>query len=202
MKDKNFVIVAVAFDTAGISAVKEWIDKANPTYPCLIDKNHIVAELYNMVNVPNAVWINEQGNIVRGAEPAGWNDGWRTENLSRLEQSKSNYFNALRNWVHYGDKSKHVLPTKEVKNRMSKHTYEKALAAAYFKLGIYLTEHKQLDKAKIYFNKTVQLHPESWNYKRQSWSLVEPKEEQRNKFREALKELEDKPYYPILQLHD
>lgn len=202
MKDKNFVIIAVAFDTAGISAVKEWIDKANPTYPCLIDRNHTVAELYNMVNVPNAVWINEQGKIVRVAEPAGWNDGWRTENLSGLEESKSNYFNALRNWVQYGDKSKHVLPAKEVKNRMSEHTYKKALAAAYFKMGIYLTEHEQLDKAKIYFNKAIKLHPESWNFKRQSWSLVESKEEQRNKFREALKELEDKPYYPLLELND
>lgn len=202
MKDKNFLIIAVAFDTVGRSAVKEWIDKANPTYPCLIDKNHIVAELYSMVNVPNAVWINEQGEVVRVAEPAGWNDGWRTDNLSGLEESKDNYFNALRNWVQAGDTSKHVLPAKEVKNKMSEHTYEQALAATNFKMGIYLTEHEQLFDAKVYFNEAIKLHPESWNFKRQSWSLLESKEEQRNKFREGLKELEDKPYYPLLELDD
>jgi hypothetical protein len=72
----------VAFDTGGIPAVKDWIRPASaqlpkelldimgwedalsakaatPTYPCLIDEKHVVAELYNMVNVPQAVWINE-----------------------------------------------------------------------------------------------------------------------------------------------
>lgn len=202
LKDANFIIVAVAFDTAGKSAVKEWIDKANPTYPCLIDKTHIVAEIYNMVNVPNAVWINEQGEIVRVAEPAGWNDGWRTDNLSGLEESKDTYFNALRDWVQAGDTSKHVLSAKEVKNKMSEFPYDQALAAANFKMGIYLTEHDQELDAKVYFNKAIKLHPESWNYKRQSWSLLDSKEEQRNNFRESLKELEDEPYYPLLNLDD
>ena len=31
-----------------------------PMYPCLIDEKHRVGELYNMVNVPTAVWINEE----------------------------------------------------------------------------------------------------------------------------------------------
>ena len=85
---------------------------------------------------------------------------------------------------------------------MSEHTYEQALAATNFKMGIYLTEHEQLFDAKVYFNEAIKLHPESWNFKRQSWSLLESKEEQRNKFREGLKELEDKPYYTLLELDD
>jgi len=66
----------VAFDTGGVAAVKEYIRPAQPlqiapeildimgwnaeeyaraatpTYPNLIDEQHIVAELYNMNNVP------------------------------------------------------------------------------------------------------------------------------------------------------
>jgi hypothetical protein len=50
---------------------------APPTYPCLIDERHIVAQLYNMTNVPMAVWIDEQGHIVRPVEPTGASDGFR-----------------------------------------------------------------------------------------------------------------------------
>ncbi|QOR68775.1 redoxin domain-containing protein [Cytobacillus suaedae] len=202
LKDENFIIIAVAFDTGGISVVKEWIDKANPTYPCLIDKSHIIAELYNMVNVTNAVWINEEGKIVRVAEPAGWNDGWRTNNLSGLEESKNNYYNTLRKWVQTGDTNKYVLQANKENNRISGPTYEQSLAAANFKMGIYLTELEKVEKARNYFNKAIELYPESWNFKRQSWSLIESQEEQRSKFKEALKELEDKPYYPLIEYND
>ena len=86
------MIVSVAFDTGGVSAVRDfirpstlelpppirdimgWEDaeysrSAAPAYPCLIDEKHIVAELYNMANVPMAVWIDEDGRIVRPAKP-------------------------------------------------------------------------------------------------------------------------------------
>ena len=45
-------------------AARPWIEAAAPSYPALIDRNHRVAELYNMVNVPQAVWIDETGTIV------------------------------------------------------------------------------------------------------------------------------------------
>ena len=74
------MIFSVAFDTRGVNAAKDWIrpvaieipkglqdimgrsaelaSRAGvPTYPCLIDEKHLVAELFNMVNVPSAVWI-------------------------------------------------------------------------------------------------------------------------------------------------
>jgi alkyl hydroperoxide reductase subunit AhpC len=65
LRDRNFVVISVADDTDGAAAAGTWIRAANPSYPCLIDQRHIVAELYNMVNVPSAVWINEEGLMVR-----------------------------------------------------------------------------------------------------------------------------------------
>ena len=32
------------------------IDAAQPAYPCLIDRDHHVAELYDLVNVPESIW--------------------------------------------------------------------------------------------------------------------------------------------------
>src|SRR5438094_7601258 len=74
---KGFVPFAVAFDSAGETAARPWIEAAKPTYPCVIDRKHVVGELYDMINVPTAVWINEAGRIVRPSEPAGVTDAFR-----------------------------------------------------------------------------------------------------------------------------
>ena len=99
LKDQGFEMIAVAFDTAGTAAVEAsircanikdrppvlarltgwsddlWARQAPPTYPCLIDEGHVVAELYNMRNVPQAVWLDEQGRIVRPRGPSAMDLG-------------------------------------------------------------------------------------------------------------------------------
>ena len=69
LKDRNFTVVTVAMDSA--EAARPWIEAAKPAHPSLIDRDHHVADLYNMVNVPQAAWIDEQGRIVRPPENAG-----------------------------------------------------------------------------------------------------------------------------------
>ena len=59
------------------AAARPWIEAAKPSYPCLIDLDHRVADLYHMVNVPQAVWIDETGHIVRPTESAGAYEGFR-----------------------------------------------------------------------------------------------------------------------------
>ena len=76
LKDRNFTVIAVALDSRDGDPLP-WIEAANPTYPCLIDREHRVADLYGMVNVPEAVWIDERGRVVRPAEPAGAYQGFR-----------------------------------------------------------------------------------------------------------------------------
>ena len=55
LKDRGFVVIAVALDSRPADPLP-WIEAARPTYPCLIDRDHRVAALYGMVNVPQAVW--------------------------------------------------------------------------------------------------------------------------------------------------
>ena len=59
------MIVAVAEESRGAEHARQWIEQAKAEYWCLIDAEHHVAELYGMVNVPQAVWIDETGHIVR-----------------------------------------------------------------------------------------------------------------------------------------
>jgi alkyl hydroperoxide reductase subunit AhpC len=68
--DRGFVVIAVAMDSREGDPLP-WIEAAQPTYPTLIDREHRLAELYGIVNVPQAVWIDETGRIVRPAEAAG-----------------------------------------------------------------------------------------------------------------------------------
>ena len=63
-------IVTVALDVGGAEAAGPWIDRAKPEHPSLIDEAHLLDELLGVVNVPNGVWVDEQGMIVRPPEPA------------------------------------------------------------------------------------------------------------------------------------
>src|SRR5215831_272189 len=128
LEAKNFVPIAVAFDSAGNPAAEPWIKVANPSYPCLIDTRHLVAELYDMVNVSNAVWIDEHGKIVRPTEPAGVTDSFRTMDrktftmpqsaIDELTARRAAYQNALRDWAEKGASSKSSLGETEVLRRM------------------------------------------------------------------------------------
>ena len=65
VKDMGVEVVTVGIDTAGPEACRAFIEAANPEHPSLIDEHHRVAELFGVVNIPNAVWIDEDGMIVR-----------------------------------------------------------------------------------------------------------------------------------------
>ena len=67
------MVVAVAEESRGADHARPWIEQAKSGYWQLIDTEHRLSDLYNLVNVPQAVWIDEQGNIARPPETAtGW----------------------------------------------------------------------------------------------------------------------------------
>jgi len=94
LRDRNFVVVAVALDKSAEDA-RPWIEKAAPTYPVLIDTQHVLPDLYNIVNVPTALWIDERGRIVRPNDVVFGSDTFK--HITNLESAKP--LAAVRAWV-------------------------------------------------------------------------------------------------------
>jgi hypothetical protein len=63
--------VTVSVEISGPDASRPYISAAAPEHPSLIDTTHRLEALFGVVNVPNVIWIDEAGVIVRPAEP-GW----------------------------------------------------------------------------------------------------------------------------------
>ncbi|MBM7368815.1 ResA-like WAxxUGC motif-containing protein, partial [Gordonia hydrophobica] len=63
-------IVTVAMDTAGPEAGRQFVERAAPRHPALIDVAHILGERLGVTNVPSGIWIDEDGMIVRPPETA------------------------------------------------------------------------------------------------------------------------------------
>lgn len=179
---EQFTVIAVALDSAP-GAAEPWIDLAKPTYPTLIDRDHRVAELYNLVNVPQGVWIDEDGTVVRPPETAGAfdflnkrdpDDAAKNEALNAIsKETRLKYLAALKDWVANGDESEFAYSEAEVRARMTAADTAIMEAHANFRLGQYLIAHERGDEATAFLDEAKRLHPDSWAIWRQAADKLE-----------------------------
>jgi hypothetical protein len=104
--------------------------------------------LFGVVNIPNVVWIDEAGMIVRPPEP-GWPGG-------RQEFPKE-----MRDGMSPAD----VVAASEPRNAAM------SQGAAHFELANHLWQAGDRDAAVEHFNACHRLQPDNWTYQRQAWSL-------------------------------
>lgn len=64
-QDKPFQFVAVAVDAQGPAAARPFVEAAKPTFPNLVDRTNLLADLFGFKVIPNLLMIDEQG-IYRG----------------------------------------------------------------------------------------------------------------------------------------
>lgn len=178
----GFVVIAVAMDSREGDPLP-WIEAARPTYPTLIDREHRLAELYGIVNVPQAVWIDEAGRIVRPAEPAGAYEGFRQmnratrempEDVARLTaQAKATYLDAIRDWARNGARSPYAFTVEQARAHLPAVTEDTATAQALFRLAQLLLRRGQGEEAERWIREASRLHPDSWCIWRQGAGVTE-----------------------------
>lgn len=194
LKDHNFELVTVGLDTLGAEGCRPFIEAANPKHPSLIDQHHVLADLYGVNNIPQAIWINEQGQIVRPAEAAPAppqpavpkketpsNFAMPTDVpqrfvdmmgvASKIRSKPEDYHAALRDWVMNGDASPFALSAEAVVERSRPRNADSALGHAHFELATALHNRGLTDEAVSHFRRAHELVPDSWTFRRQAWSL-------------------------------
>jgi hypothetical protein len=191
-------------------SAEQYAGAAAPTYPCLIDEKHVVAELYHMRNVPMAVWIDEVGRIVRPAEPAGATDGFRSLDRETYtlpsdvaaagRAARARYTAALRDWIEHGADSRFALAESDARDRVAGLTANEALAAANFKLGQYLRGRGESELAKPWFDEAARLCPDHWTYFRQALQLEQIGKASGPEFATRVRSLGDRRYYEEIRL--
>jgi peroxiredoxin len=200
---RDFMVVAVAEDSGGAATTRQWIEEAKAGYWNLIDRDHRVAELYGMINVPQAVWIDEAGRIVRPPETAGWTDHFRrmdltTRTLAPEDQAarlaaRDAYLGAVEDWVLTG---KHALDAQEAGRKLPAISPEIALANAHFRLGVWLSRHGKAAEGARHLSEASRLHPGSWTIWRQAAELSETGKARGPEFWARVQALGDRLYYP------
>ena len=197
------MVVAVAQESRGAGHARPWIEQAKSTYWQLIDAEHRLEDLYNLVNVPQAVWIDERGRIVRPPENAGSTDHFRRMDLrtrtmtpgdqaARLAARQA-YLDAVRAWVTTG---KHALPADAVRANLPKVTPAIAEARARFRLGVWLRANDRAVEGDLQMAEASRLHPDSWSMWRQAADLDEIGKASGPDFWKRVQALGEKPYYP------
>jgi hypothetical protein len=193
-------VVTVALDT-DIEAARPFDQSAHPTHPSLVDPSHQLVELFGITNVPFALWVDEEGTIVRPAEvaflprePRGGDDSHdqeaaqaqflqrlpadrravveaMTRNISGTDRGR--YVDAVRDWAANGAQSPFALQPAEVTSRSRPRPPDAAMAAAEFEIGQHLHRSGHKLDAVAHFQAAHLLDPENWSYPRQAFSLVD-----------------------------
>lgn len=155
--------------------------------------------LFGVVNIPNVVWIDEDGMIVRPAEP-GWPSARMEMPSDMLDsmpevssapnapaapeggpgqwdvlgsgQERAGYSEAIRDWVAKGADSEFVMSPEQVVAASEPRSSAMSEGAAHFELANDLWRSGDREAAIEHFRECHRLQPDNWTYKRQAWSLL------------------------------
>ena len=203
------MIVSVAMDS-DVEAARPWVEEASPTFITLVDQEHRLSALYNMVNVPQAVWIDEAGRIVRPTESGGSIDilrefdpalgGFPEEAQARAGKAKETYLGAVRDWAINGSNSQFAFSAEEVQAHLEPMGAHQAMAHTKFRLGFELAAQGKNEEAERVFAECRELHPDSWNIFRQTTEKLDIGIAAGEAFWEKVMSLGDKAYYKSIDM--
>jgi hypothetical protein len=160
---------------AGAEVARPWVEAAGSTHPSLIDQTHQMDVRFGVTNIPQVIWIDESGTIVRPPEPAlpmpVGDDALRLVELLDDLGQREQYVAGLRHWVDNGSDSPWALSPDEVISRSQPRSRAGSEAAAHFELAQHLWRLEGMsERAIAHFNAAHNLQPDNITYKRQAYS--------------------------------
>ncbi len=143
---------------------REFIERAAPTHPSVIDTEHLVADLYHIVNVPTIIWIDEQGSVCRP------HDGqFGTDTFTEYTGKRSGpYLEMIRAWVRDGAGA---LSPDEVRRYQPQPDSENQRARAEWTLAWWLKQNGREEAAERHFERACELGSKDWTIRRGSMPI-------------------------------
>lgn len=145
----GFTVVSVALDHA-LDDARPWIEEAAPAHPALVDLDGVVAARYDVVNVPTAVWIDEDGRVARPQDTQVATDLFQSLNGLSADASLA----ALRRWVTRGDTG-----IGDERRGLRVPTDREQRARAHARLAVALAERGDADRAAHHRRRAAELAP-------------------------------------------
>ncbi len=161
---KGLTVITVALDRTP-EETRPWIEAAAPAgatlpgHPSLIDTDYLLADLYNMVNVPTVIWIDEAGRIVRPNDVFFVSDEYSAVTGFRPEAP----IEALRAWV---AGTGPAVSGAAAAARPPRPTEQAQLAKTHFALGWWLAQNGRAAEAEPHFARADELAPEDFTIRR------------------------------------
>ena len=163
LKGRGLTVITVALDKSADDA-RPWIEKAAPTHPALVDSQHMLADLYNVVNVPTVLWIDERGRIVRPNDVVFGTDTFK--HLTGLESARP--LAAVRAWV---DGTTAGYAPSEARALQTLPTKTDQQARAEFGLAEWLARQGRMEAAERHFVRAGELAPHDFTIRRGSMPI-------------------------------
>jgi peroxiredoxin len=141
---QDLTIIGVALDNSAAD-IRPWVEGI--TLPVLLDRDHVVAELFSVSNVPTVIWIDGSDVILR---PNSWTFGTDT---STGFTGVAPEIEPIRHWARTGrippgpPRAGSELADEEVEARL------------HFQLGAYLHERQRDTPARQHFARAIELAP-------------------------------------------
>jgi hypothetical protein len=159
----GFTVISVALDRSAEDA-RPWIERAAPTHPSLIDTTWTLADLYNIVNVPTVLWIDEEGRIVRPNDVFYATDTYRS--MTGIDSAAA--LDRVRAWVRDGVIG---LDADDAATLQTVPSEEHQLARAEFGLARWLAAQGRSDAAERHFVRAGELAPHDFTIRRGSMPM-------------------------------
>jgi hypothetical protein len=142
--------------------VRPWAEPVS--FPVLIDRDHLLTELYAISNVPTVVWIDEDDRIARPNGVAFGTDTFKEFTGVAAEP----HFDAIRRWVRDG-----VVPMDEQQARgaVADLSDDEVRARLHFRIAVQARRDGDDVTAARHFDAAGTLAPHDWTIRRAAMPL-------------------------------